>query len=465
MNTDTVRISGSTVRIATPALSAIPVAMRQPMATVAAPAVNVAPVVIDPRVIEPLVVAPRTVEPRPVEQRPAAPPPVERRRMPTSRSLRPTGDIVIREVTTRHDREAFSRFPWKIYEGDKNWSPPLLLEVKAFIDRKTHPFYLHGDATQFLAYDQGQLVGRILVSDDPNYNEQHGTNVGCFGMFECIDDEDTSTALLNAAANWLRDRGRTEMMGPIDYSTNYPCGLLIEGFDTPQRVMMNHNPPYYARLFENWRLTKAKDLYAWWFDDSCDMLHKWAKRAAKFAARSGTKVRPLDFKNFAAEVARCHEVYNLAWEKSWGFVKMTEAEFLHLASELKKYAVQDLVLLAEVDGEPAGVCITLPDFNQATRPLNGRLTTWGLPIGLVRLLYNMRHITCARLAVLGVVEKFRRRGVAEMFILQTLAKGLERGYTGAELGWTLEDNDLINRTIEKVGGQRYKTFRLYHTSL
>ena len=189
-----------------------------------------------------------------------------------------TADIVVREAKTRRDRDAFVKFPWRIYAGDKIWSPPLLLEAKAFIDPAKHPFCKHGTAAQFLAFDQGQLVGRIQASDDPNYNQQHGTNVGCFGMFECIDDQLVASALLDAAADWIRRRGCTEIMGPIDYSTNYPSGLLIDGFDTPQRVMMNHNPPYYVRLLEGWRLTKVKDLYAWWFDDANDMLHKWAKR-------------------------------------------------------------------------------------------------------------------------------------------------------------------------------------------
>jgi len=374
-------------------------------------------------------------------------------------------DIVVREVATRRDRDAFVKFPWRIYEGDANWAPPLLREAKAFLDRTRHPFYRHGEATQFLAYDQGQLVGRILVSDDPNYNAQHDSNQGCFGMFECINDQDVADALLNAAANWLRQRGRTAMMGPVDYSMNYSCGLLIDGFDTPQRVMMNHNPPYYARLLEGWRMAKAKDLYAWWFDDSCDMLHKWARRAERFAERGGTTVRSISFDDFDAEVQRLHDVYNRTWVQCWGSVKMTDHEFLHRARDLKKYAVADLILLAEVDGEPAGVCITLPDFNEATRPLNGRLTTFGIPIGLARLMYNLRKIQSARLVVLGIVDSFRRRGVAEMFILQTLSRGIELGYTGAELGWTLEDNHLINRMIEKVGGRRYKTFRIYETSL
>jgi GNAT superfamily N-acetyltransferase len=125
-----------------------------------------------------------------------------------------------------------------------------------------------------------------------------------------------------------------------------------------------------------------------------------------------------------------------------------------------------LMLLAEVDGQAAGFCVTLPDFNEATRPLNGRLTNWGLPIGLIRLMRNLRKIRTARMAVLGIIEQFRRRGVAELFILRALEVGRKKlHYTGAELGWTLEDNDLINRTIAKVGGQRYKTFRIYAASI
>ena len=435
MITDTVRFTGTTVRIPSTGFPATP----------ADPNVDSAAVGVPP-------VAEKTVAPiangvgRVISQG-------------------STGDIEVREVTTPRDRDAFVKFPWRINHGDPNWAPPLLLDVKAFLNPRKHPFYGHGAAAQFVAYQGRQPVGRVLASDDPNYNQQHGTNLGCFGMFEAIDNVDVAKARSSAAADWLRRRGRTEVLGPIDYSTNYPCGLLIDGFDTPQRVMMNHNPPYYARLLEACGLAKAKDLFAWWFDDSNDMLRKWAKRAERFAARGGVVVRPISRKNFDAEVARLQESYNRGWEKSWGFVKMTDAEFRHLALELKKYAEPELVLLAEVDGEPAGLCITLPDFNEATRPLNGRLTTFGVPIGLARLLYNVRRIKTARMAVLGVVEKFRRRGVAEMFILQSLAAGLALGYTAAELSWTLEDNALINRTIEKVGGRRDKTYRLYQGTL
>lgn len=374
--------------------------------------------------------------------------------------------IEIRQVRTRRDQNEFVDLPWRIYSDDPHWVPPLKREVKAFLDRKRHPFYKHGDAVQFLAIVNGRTVGRLLVSDDPRYNAEHRTNLGCFGMFESIDDQAVTDALLAAGAEWLRARGRTEILGPIDYSTNYPCGLLIDGFDTPPRIMMNHQPPYYARLLEGWGLSKAKDLYAWWFDDSENMLEQWRGKIDKFAKRFGVTVRPLNGDDFDAEVARCKTVYNEAWEKSWGFVKMTDAEFEHLARDLKRMAELDLILLAEVEGRPVGLSITLPDIHEAIKPLDGRLTTFGLPIGLGRLLYNMRRIKTARMAVLGVVEGYRRRGIAEMLILGTLDYGKNvLKYTGAELGWTLEDNDLINRTVERVGGKRYKTYRLYEKKI
>ena len=166
--------------------------------------------------------------------------------------------VTIEPVKTRRQRNEFVDFPERLYEGDTNWCQPLKIEAHASINSSKHPFFKHGAAAHFLARREGQVVGRICVSDDPNYNAEHSSpdqpsNVGCFGMFECIDDAEVARSLLNAAARWLRARGRTSIMGPIDYSTNYPSGLLVEGFDTPQRVMMNHNPPYYAELLQSLR--------------------------------------------------------------------------------------------------------------------------------------------------------------------------------------------------------------------
>ena len=175
--------------------------------------------------------------------------------------------IEISQVTSDRDRDAFIKFPWRIYRNDPAWVPPLIIERKEFLDRHKHPFYKHGDAALFLARRDDQIVGRIMASDDPRYNEVHQTNVGCFGLFESIDDRDVAAALFEAAAKWLRARGRDEMMGPIDYSTNYMCALLVDGFQYPPTILTAHNPPYYAALIENYSFVKAKDWYAWWFSE------------------------------------------------------------------------------------------------------------------------------------------------------------------------------------------------------
>lgn len=375
-------------------------------------------------------------------------------------------DLEVREVVSRRDLNRFLRVPWRTNAGEPNWVPRLLVEVKEFLDPKRHPFYLHGAATKFVAVRGGEAVGRILVSDDPAYNAFHGSNVGCFGMFESVDDPSVAGALLDAAAGWLKARGRTEMRGPIDYSMNYSCGLLVDGFDTPPRTMMNHNPRYYGPLLEQCGLVKAKDLLAWWFVDPRDMVAKWKRRADWLARRGGITIRPFRKKDFDADVRRCNEVYASAVSRQWGFVPLSDAEFRHLAHQMATITDPQQVLLAEVDGKPVGFSITLPDLNEAIRPLNGRLTTFGLPIGLVRLLFRMRRIKTARMMVLVVLENYRRRGVAELLILNTLdyGKNILR-YTGAELSWTVEENVLISRTVEAVGARCYKRYRVYEKSL
>lgn len=381
-------------------------------------------------------------------------------------SLSGGAPLDVREVRNRGDLNRFIKLPWRLYAEDPHWVPPLIAEVKAFLNPRKHPFYRHGAAAQYVAVRDDEVVGRILVSDDPRYNEQHNSNVGCFGMFESEDNPQTAHALLDAAAGWLRARGRTGIMGPIDYSINYPCGLLIDGFDTPPRIMMNHNRRYYARLLESWGLRKAMDAYAWWFVDSLNLAAKWKERAERLAQRSRVTVRAFRNDDFAAEVRRCQEVYNAAMSELWGFVKLTDAEFQYFAGQLKQLAIAEQVLLAEIDGRPVGFSITLPDINEAIRPLNGRLTSFGIPLGLVRFLQGKRRIKTARMVVLDVLKEYRRRGIAELLILNTLEHGKNvLGYTGAELSWTFEGNDAVNRTVEAVGAKRYKTYRIYEKSL
>lgn len=384
----------------------------------------------------------------------------------TRRRAAVQGRLEIRPVVSGRDLKAFLNVPERIYAEDPQSIPLLLLDQKEFLNPRVHPFYLHGAAEKFVAYRDGIPQGRILASDDPRYNAEHKSNTGCFGMFESADDPEMAQGLVEAASKWLRDRGRTAIMGPIDYSTNYPCGLLIEGFHTPPRIMDNHNPTYYSGLLESCGLAKAKDLYSWWFTDSKDMRSLWRERAERITNRGKITIRSIDVRDFDAEVQRCNTVYNGAMEHNWAFVSLTEAEFRYMAGRLRQLAEPKMVLLAEVDGYPVGFSITLPDMNEAVRPLDGRLFPYGLPINLVRFLWRKRHIKTARMLVLNVLEKYRRRGIAEMLILKTLdyGKNVAR-YTGAELGWTLENNYLVNQTIEAVGAKKYKIYRIYEKSI
>jgi len=372
--------------------------------------------------------------------------------------------VQISKASSRRERDDFIKFPWRIYRNDPVWVPPLIIERRAFLNRKKHPFYLYGDAELFLARRNGEIVGRIMASDDPRYNSLHRTNVGCFGLFETIDDVDVAIGLFRAAEEWLLAKGRNEIMGPIDYSTNYVCGLLIDGFQHPPTVLTAHNPPYYARLIEACGFEKSKDWYAWWFDPDNAPVSRLRRLVDARARKTSVKIRPIDLRRVADESQRLAAVFNEAWKNNWGFVPFTEAEAKHMATEMRPIIDPRMTLIAEIDNAPVAFVICVPDINVALQHLNGRLTRFGLPTGLIRLLYYRRKILKARFVALGVLEKYRRAGIAEMLVLQVMEEGASRGFKG-ELSMTLEDNVMINRFIESIGASKYKTYRIYSKSL
>ena len=374
-------------------------------------------------------------------------------------------NIQISEVNSRHERNAFIKFPWRIYVNDPAWVPPLIIERRAFLDRKRHPFYKHGDAALFLARKNGEIVGRIMASDDPNYNALHQSNVGCFGLFECIDDRDVSAALFKCAASWLRGKGRTEIMGPIDYSTNYTCGLLVDGFEHPPTLLTTHNPPYYEGLIANCGFNKVVDFFAWWFSDPSAATARLRKLAARLEPRARFTIRRANLRNLEVEAANFLRIYNEAWKDNWGFVPFTKPEFDYMQAEMKPVLRDDFTSVAESNGEAIGFALCLPDINVALKKIGGRLTTFGIPIGLARLLYYRSRIRKARYIAMGVRPQFRRHGVAEMMVLRTMEAGMLKCGFQAELSMTLENNIMVNRFIESIGAERYKTYRIYGKSI
>ncbi|PYM00234.1 MAG: N-acetyltransferase [Verrucomicrobia bacterium] len=374
-------------------------------------------------------------------------------------------EIKVSQVGSRADRNTFIRFPWSIYDNDLAWVPPLIIERKAFLNRKRHPFYRHGDAALFLARQNQKIVGRIMASDDPNYNAVHHSNVGCFGLFECIDDRKVAAALFEAAEGWLRRKGRHEIMGPIDYSTNYVCGLLIAGFQFPPTILTAHNPPYYAELIEGCGFEKRMDFYAWWFRDATRAAARLRKLATRLQTKRRFTIRPGNLRDLPVESTRLRRIYNEAWRDNWGYVPFTEPEFAHLTNEMKPLLRPEFTAIAEVDGEEAGFIIALPDINVALQKINGRLTTFGIPIGLIRLLYEKQRLRRARLIAMGVRPEFRQHGVAEMLVLRIIEEAMFKLEFQGELSMTLENNRMINRFLEAIGAQRYKTYRVYSKSI
>lgn len=386
----------------------------------------------------------------------------------------------IREVGRGESVKPFIDLSWKINGGDPNWVPPIREFFEGLLQREKpplhrifqrlaaphpHPFHEHAEVALFVAERGGEIVGRIAATVNRRANEFQGNDRGYFGLFECIDDEGVARALLDRAAAWLRERGRTSMQGPFNLSTNdelYSGGVLIDGFDTPPVFMMGHNPPYYQRLVEAAGFEKAKDLLAYWLPHNQPPA-RLLEGVDRLGKRAGWRIRPVNMKKFKEEVGLVMGVYNSAWERNWGFVPMTEAEFDAMAKEFKPVVDPHLVLIAEKDdGEPIGFILALPDLNRVIKTFpGGRL----LPFGLPKLLLNQRKIRTARLLTLGMKPGYQRSGIGAALYLKCFQYGAQYGYQNAEASWILEDNGPMRQALEKIGAYVYKTYRVYERPL
>ncbi len=367
-------------------------------------------------------------------------------------------DVV--SVVSAKDLARFIRLPHQIYRDDPNWVAPLTSDERVRLTPGKNPYFEHAEAAYFLARENGRDVGRIAASVDRNHEGFHAERQAAFGFFEA-ESAEAAGALLGAAERWGRERGARVLRGPMNFTTNDDCGLLIRGFEEPPTLLMPYNPPSYPAWVESAGLEKAKDLYAFKVPIPEAPAEQIARVAAKVRDRFRVRVRTIDMKRFDEELGRVKEIYNSAWERNWGFVPMTDAEIDHMAKQLKPAIVPELALFAEINGEPVGFSLALPDVNVALKPLHGRL----FPFGIVRLLLALPKIRTLRLMALGVKAGFRRRGIDAALVHQTSLTTRARGYSWCEVGWTLEDNDLINRLIGAVGGRHYKTYRIYERKL
>ena len=378
--------------------------------------------------------------------------------------------LQIHSVTTQEDRISFLSFPWKVYQDDPWWVPPLFSERVHFIT--AHPFLDHAEVEFFLAKRGDQVVGTIAAFINHNHNEFQNENIGFFGFFEVLDDPEAAQKLLETAENWVKDRGYHAVRGPAQFSTNEECGLLVDGFQDSPRILMTYNPPRYVTYIEHQGYTKAMDLHAFAIDtdiyaDASKFPQKLIRVVEKIKAKGDIHIRKVDLKHFDQEVERVKVIYNQSWARNWGFVPMTDAEFEALGAELRQVLDPDLTLVAEIDGRPIGVSITLPDMNQPLRsayPRPGKPEWWTM----ARLVWNWkvkRQVTWARVLILGVLPEYRARGVDALFYYETAKAALKKGIQHAEMSWILENHDSISRPIRVMGGEVYKTYRFYQKKL
>lgn len=369
--------------------------------------------------------------------------------------------IDVAPVRDRRTREAFLRLPWRLYRDRPAWVAPLLAERRRFLDRQRNPFFRHSEAELFLARRGGAVVGRIAAVHNRRHLDAWGDGAGFFGFFECEDDAAAAGALLDAAARWVRERGLTRLRGPMSFTINDESGLLLDAFDRPPVLLMPYNPPYYRALLEGWGLAKVQDLLAYRLEVPAILPQRLARAEELVAAAPGLVIRPVDLAHIREEVDRIHRVHSAAWAENWGAVPLAAEEIAELARELLPIVVPELALLAEQDGEPVGVSITLPDFHEVLAHLEGRL----LPTGWLRALWWKRRITGVRVLILGVVREHRRRGIEAAMVARTVRAAMARGYRSGELSWILESNGPMRRLLERLGARVDKTYRVYEKAI
>ncbi len=368
--------------------------------------------------------------------------------------------IEIEEVKEK-DITKFIKFAWKIYKNDKNWVPPLISEQKEILSLKKNPFFEHAEGIYFMAYKNGEPVGRIAGFVDRNHIEFHQENAGFFGFFECINDFEVARVLFDSVKNWLKGKGMEIMRGPMNPSTNDECAFLLEGYDSPPVIMMTYNPPYYHDLVKRYGMRKAKDLYAYYHWTHRPLPEKLMRIVEKLKNKKEIQVRPITPETLEEDIKKIKIIYNSAWAKNWGFVPMTEHEFDVMVEKLKQIYIPELALLAEIDGEPAGVSVTIPDYNQVLIHLNGRLTPWAI----IKFFYYKRKVDQLRLLILGVRPEFQKTGVDALLYYHTFENAKKLGYKGGEISWILEDNYMIIRPIEMFGAKLYKKYRIYEIDI
>lgn len=368
-------------------------------------------------------------------------------------------ELTITSVQSRQDERDFLRLPWRIYADDPHWVPPLLDSQAALAGFRSHPFYADADARAFLARRDEQPCGRLVAIQHHAHARRHDESCGFFGFFESTTDQQVARGLFDAAQQWFTAKGVTLIRGPFQPSINYESGLLIDRFDSAPTFGTAYNPAYYADLIEGSGFRKAHDLYSFIADLSMleQVGSRFVRTIEEIQRRLKPQIRCLDRKNYHRDMRLLCRIYNETLLGIWGFNPLTTAEIEDWIQSIRPFVDPELIVFAEVDGKVVAAIQCLPDYHPILRQLNGRLTPWGR----VRLALGRHKLTRTRIVSAHVRPGYQLMGLPLLMLIHVL-KNAKRGATReAEFSWVYEDHQLSRRSIEHVGAQRFKTYRIY----
>jgi hypothetical protein len=372
-------------------------------------------------------------------------------------------EVEIRQVSTHQDLHRFIKFPWKVYEDDPNWVPPLISEQMAYLDPEKGTYYQQADITLFMAKKGREILGTIAAFIDHQKIKRIGRNEGGFGFFEVVHDELVAFRLLDTAIQWVKDKGADSIVGPTNFSDLERPGILIDGVECPPVMLEAHNPPYYKDLLEKYGMQKDADMFAWranreMIGGKLEKLPPLLKRVAEAAEKtSQLNIRKIDLDRWDDEVALTNHLFNETIGSYDGFLPINETEFKRMAEEFRPLIDADLAVVAEFDRKPVGFCIAFPDLNQLLRRFNGRVS----PLDMLRVKKYIRNIDTVTFKMAGLLEQYRHRGIDALLYVTVAVSAFEKGYEWIDGSVTNEFNPTVNLIAERMGAERYKHYRLY----
>jgi len=370
-----------------------------------------------------------------------------------------TDEIEIVKVETAQEVKRFLNLPYDLYRGQEAWAPPLRLERKEQLDPSKNPAARDLDRQLFLA------MSRIAAFTNPSHDSQHDGETAFFGYFDSIDDTQILSHLLKTAQDWAVQKGRSRLVGPAQWGVNEEVGLLVDGFEHSNVVLMSYGRPYYESAVEAAGFTKAVDMIAFQADlNEGYPRPKMTRMMVDYAKRSDAITwRNLDPKDFNGEIEKAMHIFNDAWSENWGFLPFPDEAIQHLAKEMKPLIAPERFLMGSIDGELAAFLCLLPDLNELTKGFDGKL----LPFNWAKLIFRLKTQSAkqARIPLMGLKRKFHntRKGLALIATLceESFEVARQAGFTHCELSWILEDNEGMISICKQASAKPYKTYRMY----